>query len=231
MSLKFVVQYKVYIQQVLIWLFAPHVQTQQMIAKLMAEREQLHLEPGLQSTYTTLKDAAELKSTIKSPDLIHNKRVHDMHLTFSDLSMSTPTIDSSPQSTATLFTCVGSTSDFEPSQCSSESLTEYASSLDEHFYLQNTSNDAENRVNVRFKRSVSGNDDKPQGENDAPASKVVESCVVNEGVLECQMVDGASGCRRDFPSPMFFLFDEEELTFKPPKYEKTLYLHRKAMTP
>ena len=78
------------------------------------------------------------------------------------------------------------------------------------------------RINVRFKQSVSNNDDKPQGENDidAPASKVVESCVVNEGVLECQTVDGASGCRRDFPLSMFFLFDVEELTFKPPKYER-----------
>ena len=142
-----------------------------------------------------------------------------MHLTFSDLIVSTPTmIDSSPQSTATVFTCIGSAiSDFEQSQCSTESPTEDWSSCNEHLavYLKNPSVDANNRANLRFKRSVSDTDGGSQEENDD--SKAIESDFV-KGDLNCQTVGGDPleyMYRKDLSPPMFFLFDTKELTFKP----------------
>ena len=179
-------------------------QTQQKIAKLLAERQQLG---GL----TTYEDAP----LAISPDLIHKKK-HKMHLMFRDLSVSTPTTDSSPQSAATLFTCIGSASDFEASLCSSESLSEYASSLNEH---QNVSSDAENGLNVRFKRSVSDTYDRSQQESDFhTGSKTIYN--VEEG-LECQATVGPLEHRRVFP-PVVFLFDVEESTFEPSNNEKII---------
>jgi hypothetical protein len=193
-------------------------QTQQMITKLLAERQQQQLEPGL-STYPTLKDNTKLTSI--SPDLliVHKKKRHQMHLVFSDLSMSTPTFDSSPQSTATLFTCVGSVSDFEPSQCSSESPIEYATSLNELVYLQNASTDADNGLIMRqrFKRSVSDTGDKSQGEseNSVHSSEAIESDIngtVEEDGWGCHdpaAVADPLECRRDRSSPLFFLFESD----------------------
>ena len=185
-----------------------------MITKLLAERQHLAIE-GL----STCTDSTELTSTVSSPDLIHRKKKHEMHLTFSDLIVSTPTmIDSSPQSTATVFTCIGSAiSDFESSQCSTESLTEDWSSCNEHVavYLRNPSIDANNRANLRFKRSVSDTDGGSQEENDG--SKAIESDFI-KGDLNCQTVDGDPleyMYRKDLSPPMFFLFDTKELTFKP----------------
>ena len=143
-------------------------QTQQMISKLLAERQQqLQLEPGL-SIHPALKDTTELMSI--SPDLtIHKKKRHGMHLVFSDRSVSTSTINFSPQSRATLFTCIGSTSDFGQSQCSSESLAEYASSSNEHLCNENASTDTDNGLTMRLNRSISDNGDKSlQGEKQCP---------------------------------------------------------------
>ena len=183
-----------------------------MIAKLLAERQQ-QLEPGL-NTHPTLKDTTELTSI--SPDLIiHRKKRLGMHLVFSDLSVSTPTIDFSPQSTATLFTCIGSTSDFGPSQCSSESLAEYASSLNDN---ENASTDADNGLTMRLNRSVSDNGDNEsqQGENSVHSSSSIElqSDIVGEEGYDWKVTVPSMECRRDRSSPLFFLFDVEELSLK-----------------
>ena len=208
-------------------------QTQQMIAKLLAERQQqLELEPGL-SIHPALKDTVAPELTSISPDLIiHKKKRHGMHLMFSDHSVSTPTIDFSPQSTATLFTCIGSASDFGPSQCSSESPTEYASSLNEHLCNENASTDADDGLTMRLNRSISDNGDNEslQGENSAhsSSSKAIESQsdIVGEDGLGChdRAVAGPSvECRGDRSVPLFFLFDVEQLTFKPSKHKYNTY--------
>ena len=186
-----------------------------MIAKLLAERQQ-QLESGL-NTHPTLKDTTELTSI--SPDLIiHKKKRHGMHLMFSDLSVSTPTIDFSPQSTATLFTCIGSASDFGPSQCSSESLAEYASSLNEDLCNENASTDADNGLTMRLNRSVSDNGDNEslQGENSVHSSSSIElqSDIVGEEGYDLEVAGPSVECRRDRSSPLFFLFDVEELSLK-----------------
>lgn len=196
-------------------------QTQQMITKLLAERQQ-QPEPGL-STYPALKDNTKLVS-ISSDLIVHKKKRHEMHLVFSDLGMSTPTINSSPQSTATLFTCVGSVSNFEPSQCSSESPTECAS---EHLCLQNASIDANSGLimSQRFKRSVSDTGDNSHGENSDHSSETIESDItesVERDRFCChdRAAAGSLECKRDRSLPLFFLFDDvEELTFKTPKHD------------
>ena len=157
-----------------------------------------------------------------------------MHLVFSDLSVSTPTIESSPQCTATLFACIGSASNFGPSWCSSESLAEYASSSNEHLRNENASTDTDNGLTMRLNRSISDNGDNinesPQGENNihSLSSKAIElqSDNVGEDGLGChdRAVAGPSvECRGDCSAPLFFLFDIEELTFKPSKHKYNTY--------
>ena len=183
-----------------------------MITKLLAERQQLE---GL-SMYPTLKDTPELPAT--SPDFIH-KRKYEMRLTFSDQDVVIPMINtSSPQSTATLFTCISSASDYEASECSSESPSEYASSLNEHSpHLQHASTDADN--SVRFQRSVSDIGERAQGENDTLSPEGVH--VIKN--LDCQALVNSLELRRDTP-PTVFLFDMEGLTktCEPFKHEKII---------
>ena len=147
-----------------------------------------------------------------------------MHIVFSDHSVSTPTINFSPQSMATLFTCIGSASDFGPSQCSSESLAKYASSLNDN---ENASTNADNELTTRLNRSVSDNGDKSlQRENSvhSSSSKAIESQsgIVDEEGLGCHdwaVAGPLVECMGDHSTPLFFLFDVEELTFKPSKHE------------
>ena len=185
-----------------------------MITKLLAERQQLE---GL-SMYPTLKDTPELPAT--SPDFIH-KRKYEMRLTFSDQDVVIPMINtSSPQSMATLFTCISSGSDYEVSECSSESpsAAEYASSLNEHSsHLQHASTDADN--SARFQRSVSDIGDRAQRKNDTLSPEGVH--VIKN--LDCQALVNSLELRRDIP-PTVFLFDMEGLTktCEPFEHEKNI---------
>ena len=89
------------------------------------------------------------------------------------------------------------------------------------------STDTDNGLTMRLNRSVSDNGDKsPQGENSvhSSSSKAIESQsdIVGEEGLGCHdraVAGPLVECMGDHSAPLFFLFDVEELTFKPSKHE------------
>ena len=191
-----------------------------MIAKLLAKRQQFE---GLDTP--NLKDTQPLKAkppaTI-SPDYMTHKKRHDLHLTFNDCRVSTQTSDhdASPQSTTTLFTCIGYSDYDAASQCNS--LSEYhMNSLNEYSYLWRANTDS-NNTSERLKRSVSDTDDRTQRGNDV---QVNSEYVQNVEDLDCHVSIDSLELRREQP-PAIFVFDMKELTFEPSKWHEKNVMSR-----